>query len=168
VVAYIGENAVRAVAADLCALDFRAYCPLGARIDYRARVGGKRAQRVRQFPVFGGYLFVGEVVERLSKSTHDQIVAILGDSSGPLALRAEAIAAINGAELAGRWDSTVAHRQAPPFRKGDRVRINAGLFAGFLAIIARLPTDLRVSIDIEMHGRATRVVIDARTLEPAP
>jgi transcription antitermination factor NusG len=166
VVAYVGEHAAREVASDLNELGFRAYCPLGARVVYPdPRRSGKRVRKVRQFPVFGGYLFVGEVTERLVKSAHDRIVEILGDSSGSLALSGAAIAAINRAELRGLWDSTHAHRALPLFRKGDQVRITAGPFAGFAAIVARLPKDLRVTIDFEMFGRPTRASLDAGSLE---
>jgi transcription antitermination factor NusG len=165
VVAYVGEHAARDVAADLTELGFRAYCPLGRRVVYQARVAGKRARRVRQFPVFGGYLFVGEVTEHLSKSSHDRIVEILGDSTGSLALKGAAIAAINLAELAGRWDSTRPHHAAPLFHAGDLVRIKAGPFAGFAAVVARLPKDLRVMIDVQMFGGPTRTTLDSSALE---
>jgi len=93
VVAYAMQP--RETAADLCALGFRAYCPLGRRTLYRARgLSGKRERKILQFPV-------GEASQPLTRSAHARIVQILGNADGSIAVSPAAVAAINAAELAG-------------------------------------------------------------------
>ena len=115
VVAVARPSLAWSVSEDLCLLGFRAYCPIGRRfIQHRVRKSNTRKRIIYQFPVFGRYIFIGEVDDPLSKSIHDGLVGIVGDGSGPLALDPEIVKDINEKELAGEWDSTKSRGKSSP------------------------------------------------------
>src|SRR6185312_17206786 len=139
------------VAEDLNMIGFRAYCPMGKKIVYRGRHGGEaRQRRVHQFPVFGRYLFVGEIEDPFQTTLHSGVVAIIGDRNGAWPVNPAAVKAINDAELSGTWDSSREAEAA--FRRGDLVRVVSDLshpFAGFNAIVDSIrKSGVRINVDI--------------------
>jgi len=154
------------VARDLDLIGFRAYCPMGRKIVYRGRTKGTaRERRVHQFPLFGPYLFVGEIDDPLQTDIHSGLIGIIGDENGGWPVNPEIVKAINAAELAGTWDGSRASEAA--FKRGDRVRVvndPAYAFAGFQAIVE----DVRRSgIRIEIFGSRAAVIVPQSKLELA-
>lgn len=123
------------VAEELRVLDYRAYCPLGAKFVFWCDGKRSRQKLVKQFPVFARYIFVGlapgqvlgkGVVDVREKSFYidpqtgqvkdvaaskrwlaaERIECVLSDSAGPIPIPARAIETLNTAELARYWDET--------------------------------------------------------------
>jgi hypothetical protein len=163
-VAFAGASRVRAVAADLRELGFRAYCPLGRRVIHRARGPyGKRERRVEQYPVFGGYLFVGEVKEPLTREMDYRIVDILRMGFERLTVPAQAIRDINDAEIAGEWDGTKA---APTFALGRRVKVNIGRdhLAEFFGIVQGIEKSGKIRVSAYLFGHHTTILVNEEKL----
>ncbi len=159
-----------ALAADLRELGFRAYAPAGRRIVYRGKcANGKRERRIDAYPVFGNYLFVGEMIETepLSKFLHRNLSAVLAGPGGPLAVASSAIAAISAAECEGRWDETKRGADRCPYHKGDPVRVKVGPFADFRAIVEAVEHSGRIRIAIDIFGGTTTARVTAAQVEKA-
>lgn len=158
----------RRVARDLAEAGFRTYCPLGRRFVGQARLaGGKRRKAVRQFAVFAPYVFVGCAAGlEIGKSSHERIESVISDADGPIAVAARIIAGINDLELAGQWYDALAWRGQTRLKVGSQVYVSGGPFAGLSGIVAGLPAEMRVRIDLSLFGRATPAVIDACQVEP--
>jgi transcription antitermination factor NusG len=177
VVAICKPNMAISVGHDLNSIGFRSYCPLGRRIVYRGRTGGKvRARRIHQFAVFGRYLFVGEVSEPLAAYVHEGLVDVIGDSQGAWPLNPLVLEAINAAELAGHWNQRDPDRA---FSKGEKVKIAAGPFAGFEGFVlegrkARIAafdgfalecSKAGVKVGLNLFGRQTSTTVKPEALE---
>jgi len=153
-----------AIADDLAAAGFRAYAPHGVRVNWQA-AKGKKCRRERDYAIFAGYVFVGcPDGLLLGKLSHEGIIEVLGEilerANEPSVLRA-----LNDLHLSGIWDD----RQAPPLtgpvlKTGDMVQVMEGPFASFLAIVRKLPSAVRASIDVNIFGRTTKLDIDTRQL----
>jgi transcription antitermination factor NusG len=176
VVAYVRPSAAREIADDLTTLGFSAYCPLGRRIVLRGRVPKgasagveKRARREENFPVFGGYLFVGEAGEPLTRDIHSGVVEVLGDARGRLIVPASALAAINAAECEGRWDAArrTPWKVAPWMKPNVRAKIASGAFAGFRATVEEIERGGKVGVLADIFGRRTRMSVDPAILVEA-
>ena len=145
------------LADDLEQLGWRVCCPIGRRVVLQARLGGgKRGKKIEAYPVFSGYLFVGEKGERLSRQAHGRISGVVSDSRGPLAVPKAAIEAISTAECSGKWD----HTNRPKFAKNAEVTIKAGAFTGFNAVVQAAEHSGRVRLSILMFGQMTVVRVD--------
>jgi transcription antitermination factor NusG len=166
VVAVCKPSMARGVADDLNELGFVAYCPLSRKVHLRARARVGRRKMIRQYPVFGSYIFVGQVDDPLQASIHDGIAGILGDSLGALAVPARLVLAINQAELDGKWDETKTPAWAGKFHVGDLVKVKDGPFAGFGGLIDAC-SKAGIDVDIRMFGRETRTRFKPSTLELA-
>jgi transcription antitermination factor NusG len=152
------------VADDLRALGFRCLCPIGREVIYRARgKNGKRERRVREYAVFGSYLFVGEVSEPLASSVHDRIEFVISDSGGPLSVRPQVIRVLNDLELRGKWNQVKA--PAAGFQIGQEVRVTDGPFAYFLGMIEELRGNGAIKVGMDIFGQKTPVEIEACQLE---
>jgi len=154
------------IAEDLNMIGFRTYCPMGKKVVYRGRHGGEaRHRRVHQFPVFGRYLFVGELEDPFQTEIHFGVVAVIRDQNGARSVNPEALKQINDAEMAGTWDSSREAEAA--FRRGDLVRVVSDLshpFAGFNAIVDSIrKSGVRINVDI--FGRSTPITIPQDKLE---
>jgi len=163
VVAVCKPSMARSVGDDLPALGFRAYCPLGRRLVFRApHRSGTRKKHILQFAVFGRYLFVGEMLEPLAASIHEGIVDVIGDSSGAWSLSPRVVQAINEAELAGQWDYVGSSEN--PYKVGQLVRIVEGhAFEHFVGIVTVLLHGA-AKIDLDVFGRRTPVAVPVRKL----
>ena len=169
VVAAISGARVLEVADDLAALGFTPYCPLETRLTTQPKRGadGKWRRRILQKPLFGAYLFVGERGPRLFRSTHARIIDILGNTDGSSrAVSKEFIRALNDADLAGEWDHRTKGKRAR-FTAGQSVRVTAGPFADFRAVVARVQPHGAFAVELEVFGRQTSVVIKEDALEAA-
>jgi transcription antitermination factor NusG len=166
VVAVTKSSMARSVSEDLPALGFRAYCPLGRRMLFRARgPGGKRYRRVHQWAVFGRYLFVGEMLEPLAASIHEGIVDVIGDSRGAWPLSPTIVQAINEAELNGEWDFVGSSEN--PFKVGQSVRVAEGHpFEHFVGVVTALLHG-GAWINLDVFGRPTPVSVPVRKLVAA-
>jgi transcription termination/antitermination protein NusG len=59
-------------------------------------------------------------------------------------------------------------RPSDRFSKGDRVRVNDGIFNGYEGIVEEVDEKLgRVAVFIQIFGRTTPVQLEQRQLDPA-
>lgn len=167
VVAYVSPSRAIETARDLCDLGFRAYCPIGRRLQTQPRrqKGGAWKRRVIASPVFGGYIFVGEGEESLGRSAHDRIVEVLRDASGSLSVAPETIRTINDAELDGAYDRLRARPE--PFRAGSHVKAAGGALAEFQTVVEAVEGRTRVRLGLKLFGGSARVYAAPSGLEPA-
>ncbi len=165
--AVVSIGRVLNVADDLAAAGFRSYCPLETRLSTQPKRSpdGKWRKRVRQRPVFGPYLFVGEVNATLYRSTHRDIREILGDRDGPRQINPTFLRRVNDDELAGAWDFRP--RRAPRYAEGTPVMVSDGPFRGFLAVVQEACANGGVTVEIDVFGRKAPLVIAETALEPA-
>ena len=163
-VATCAPSEALSLADDLEQLGWRICCPIGRKVVMQARLGGgKRGKKIVAFPVFGGYLFVGEKGEPLTRSTHGRISGVVSDHRGPLAVPASAIETISEAECKGKWDTT----NRPKFATHAEVKITAGPFAGFVATVQAAEHSGRIRLSALMFGRPTTVRVDPHEIEVA-
>ena len=162
-VAVCKPSMARSVGEDLPALGFRAYCPLGRRLVFRApHRSGTRKKHILQFAVFGRYLFVGEMLEPLAASIHEGIVDVIGDSRGAWSLNPRIVQAINEAELAGQWDYVGSSEN--PYKVGQLVRIaDNHPFEHFVGVISAFLHG-GAWINLDVFGRSTPVSVPFRKL----
>jgi transcription antitermination factor NusG len=167
VVAVCKPSMARGVADDLNDLGFVAYCPLSRCVHLRARARVGRRKIIRQYPVFGVYIFVGEVDGPLQASIHSGISYLVGDSQGALSVPASFVLAINQDELDGKWDETRGRPSwAKTFKRGDQVRVKEGPFGGFSGLVDAV-SKAGVDVDISMFGRMTTTTFKSSALELA-
>ena len=166
----VAHGADRMVVDDLSAAGYRAYSPQGRRIAHRARVKGSsaRVKLLRQFFVFAPYVFVGcpQALE-IGRHCHDKIVSVVSDSCGPIQIPKGVIASLNALELSGQWYDTKSWRDQTRLKIGSSVRITGGPFQHLQGIVAALPAEMRVKVELSLFGRPSPVDIDACQLEPA-
>lgn len=173
----------RGVADDLIADGWRAYSPIRRDVLPRARLvggGGKRGVAVRLRAVFPGYIFIGAEGVAPGKSLHDKLLGVIGSQGAPLELPGRLLEAINFREMAGEWDalkvpsspvrfgepvSRVLKGAKARFSRGETVRIVDGVFAGLNGIVAELPVDMRVTVELALFGRATPTQFEACQIE---
>jgi transcription antitermination factor NusG len=159
----------RRVAAELAADGYRTYCPLGRALALRARVKGssRRERRVRQFPVFPNYVFIGSPPGlAFTAAAHEDVIAALGGASGPQSVPAATVALVNELELLGQWNHAGSWRAKCPLKRGAVVRMTEGAFAGLNATVAALPREMRVVVELALFGRPTRIEVDACAVAP--
>jgi hypothetical protein len=166
VVAVCKPSMALGVADDLNELGFVAYCPLSRKVHLRARARVGRRKMIRQYPVFGDYLFVGEVDEPLQGSIHGGISYLIGDSRGALSVPASFVLSINQAELDGKWDETKTPTWSKTFKVGDQVRISAGPFTGFAGLVDAC-SKAGIRVDLDLFGRRTSTTLKPSALELA-
>lgn len=173
-VARVVSGQERDIAEDLAAQGFRTYCPLMRVLTQPRLADGRRPRKVRQRPVFVGYLFVGAPAGRVvARALHEGIVDVLGDveqrrDSRVVKALAALISAINRREMSGELDEVKRGktRPEPRFDVGDVVRVTDGPFALFFGVVDSLIYD-RVTIDLQIFGRSTPATLDVSQLEPA-
>lgn len=134
----------------------------------RIQVRSKRRDRKKmiQVPLFPGYVFV-----RTDLNPYQQIeivktvgvVRFVGNREGPLAVRDESIASLQ-IMVASDQEIVTGHR----LRKGDRVRVTAGPFAGVIGTFVRYRGHSRVVVNVEALGQHAAVDVDMAEVEPLP
>ena len=88
---------------------------------------------------------------------------LLGDSEGPIPLRDREIASLKARENKGFVDTG----EPAEFQRGDRVKLRNGSIVDILGRVQYMDERGRVSVLVEMFGRATVALIPSRRLEPA-
>ena len=167
VVAVCKPSMARGVAEDLNELGLVAYCPLSRKVHLRARARVGRRKIIRQYPVFGVYIFVGEVDGPLQASIHSGISYLVGDSQGALSVPESFVLAINQAELDGKWDETKGLPSwAKTFKRGDPVRVKEGPFTGFAGLVDAC-SKAGIRVDLDLFGRRTSTTLKPSALELA-
>lgn len=183
------------VADELRILDYRAYCPLGAKFVFWQDNKFSRQKLIKQFPVFARYIFVGlapgqelgkgvvDVREKTfytDRNGEQQIIAVgkrwlaaeriesvLSDSVGPIPIPPLAIETLNTAELARYWDETYSWRDPSkqPFAMGETVTIMNGSFAKFYATVDARQSEDKIKVLVSIFGRPTAIVLDMADIE---
>lgn len=151
------------VADDLSDLGFRTFAPHGIRVQPYARIGpqGRRGRRERDYPVFGGYVFVGQPAGlTVAQRSHPHILNILQNSGAYCRIPALFISEAVRLWVGGEWDGT-----KPRFPPGRCVRITAGALEGWSGVIESLPSELRAVVKVKMFGGDTRAIVDTAALE---
>jgi transcription antitermination factor NusG len=122
-----------------------------------------RDRRVRLYlPLFPGYVFLRIALkERLRVLMIRSVVRLVGFNGLPAALPYLEIEAL-------RTGLTCPLRAEPhPFlKKGRRVRIKSGPFAGMEGVMVRRKSNFRVVLSLELLVRSIVVDIDSADLEP--
>lgn len=175
----------RSVAAELVAHGYAAYCPLGAKFVYWH--DGKRSKHkvVKQFPVFGRYIFVGlrsrqSINKYVTTGKYLEedgfggyrvagsrmvsirgIESVLGDGWGPLLIPFEAIRELNAREVDHQWNET----KRSPWRGDENFRILNGPFRDFYATFDSEVSESRIRAMVKMFGRETSVELDVSDVE---
>ena len=165
-VARVTPGTERRIARDLADEGYRPYCPLGRKLALRARVKGssRRQRRMRQFAVFSPYLFVGcvpgrEIGREIFDHWGERVGTVISDRSKPIFIAPRIIAEINKLEVAGQWWDDWSSQTH--LRPGAKVLITEGPFVDMRGIVEALPAEMRVAVDLNLFGRATRVEFDA-------
>lgn len=144
------------------------YAPAGRRIVLRARLrGGKRGPAVREFAVFGDYLFVGIGPGGVaSRRLHGCIIDVLGGEDGPQRVPFATLLTINRLDLAGEWGCrlTLENSRGGGWKVGQKVTIADGPFEGFRGLISALPSEMRARVELAIFGSVHNVQIDACAL----
>jgi transcription antitermination factor NusG len=170
VVAVCKPSMARGVADDLNELGFVAYCPLSRKVHLRARARVGRRKIIRQYPVFGVYIFVGEVDGPLQASIHSGISYLVGDSHGAWSLDPSFVLARNRDELAGKWDETKTpvweRKDLIKFKKGKKVSVLSGPFASFGGFVEEC-SKAGIKVGLDIFGRVTPVEFEPSALEMA-
>jgi transcription termination factor NusG len=168
VVVYCGAAHVRETAQDLEAIGFRTYAPMARAWSTQSKRGkdGRWVRRLRQIPVFGGYLFVGELGEPLTKDLNNRIVHIIGDMSGSLAIPACVIDAISRAECEGKWDYTAKREAKSAFFSGQQVRLTSQVMQDFVATVEAIEKSGKIRITGQLFGGKTVMRVDEKDLKP--
>ena len=91
------------------------------------------------------------------------VVRFVGNREGPLAVRAEAVESLR-IMVASDQGIVTGHR----LRKGDRVLVTTGPFAGVVGTFVRYRGHSRVVVNIEALGQYAAVEVDMDNLEPLP
>ncbi len=151
------------VADDLGAIGFRVFAPHGIKVYKNARIGphGKRGKLERDFPIFTGYVFVGQPKNLIvARRSHPHILDIL--QNGGMYCRIPPIFIHETAQMwrGGKWDG-----RASKFSKGIPVRIVRGPMEGFVGVVDSLPTEVRAIVRVAMFGSEAKASIDTEALE---
>lgn len=132
-----------------------------------------RVREVATRPLFPGYMFVlceGEDFRRVldTEGVHQFVLCNLdGGLSVPIPFPTALILGLQAEERAGLFDRT---RQAKiPYRpnKGDRVKVIAGVYQGFIARVLASPKGERAHVMVQVSGRETGRTIDVEHLTAA-
>lgn len=123
---------------------------------------GAQAKRIRAVPYFPSYLFVRLMVGADGWNGVFATVglrAILGNDL-PLPVSDALVTAIQAHELDGFVPVAKRRPIAPPFERGEKVRIVDGPFAGYNALFEEPIDARRVAILLSMLGRDSRATVD--------
>lgn len=155
----------RRVAQELNAIGFSAYCPLGRKtVSWQ---GGRqlKTKLIREFPVLSRYVLVGTKGRPVNRDDSEKIIAVLGDSQGPICIPPTVIARINTLELAGEWDAATYRPSDSPYRPGVAVTIPRGQWAGFPATVDAQESETRLKVLVTMFGRQMPVSVGVEEVE---
>lgn len=122
------------------------------------------SRRSRLNPLFPGYLFANLDPREGDLASVRWLVGVrrvLGDRDRPRPLEGDVVEAIRA-----RTDRSGRVRFGTQLRRGDKVRILDGPFAGFIGVLERVAHDpqQRVHVLLEMFHRLTCVEVDAQAV----
>jgi transcription elongation factor/antiterminator RfaH len=134
----------------------------------KVQVRSKRRDRkvMIRVPLFPGYLFVKtnlEPVEHLEIVKTVGVVRLIGNKEGPVSVPSDTIDSL---KIMVKGDNTVT--TGTRFRKGDRVIVVYGPFAGVIGTFARYRGKGRVIVDIEALGQYAGVDVSEEDIEILP
>lgn len=132
------------------------------------QVRSKRRDRkvVIRIPLFPGYVFVKssfDAYERIEILKTIGVVRMVGNKDGPIAVPSETIESLK-IMVAGNDTITTGRR----FKKGDRVIVVEGPFAGVIGIFARYKGKGRVIVNLEALGQFAGVDVIEENVEILP
>lgn len=134
----------------------------------KIRVRSKRRDRkvMIRVPLFPGYLFVKT---ELNPYEHVEIVKtvgavrLIGNKDGPIPVPSETVQSL---KIMVKGSDTVS--TGTRFRKGDRVMVVHGPFAGVVGTFARYGGKERVIVNIEALGQFAGVDVNEEDIEILP
>ncbi len=134
----------------------------------KVRVRSKRRDRkvMIKVPLFPGYLFVKK---DLAPYEHIEIVKtvgavrLIGNKDGPIPVPSETVQSL---KIMVKGSDTVS--TGTRFRKGDRVMVVHGPFAGVVGTFARYGGKKRVIVNIEALGQFAGVDVNEEDIEILP
>jgi transcription termination/antitermination protein NusG len=134
----------------------------------KIQVRSKRRDRkvMIRIPLFPGYLFVKT---NLDPDEHIEIVKtvgsvrLVGNKDGPISVPSETIDSLKIMVQGGGTVTT-----GTRFRKGDRVIVASGPFAGVIGTFARYGGKGRVIVNIEALGQYAEVDVSEEDIEMLP
>lgn len=152
--AQLKPNCLRLATRNLGRQGFRTFCPLEHHTQRR-----KERFETSFRPLFPGYLFVQfdpmTTAWRAISHTHGVSRLVTFESHRPAEIPQALVS-----DLMNRCDETGRLRPPAVLKAGDRVQINAGPFADFIATVESLHPDRRVWVLLDLLGRPTRVALD--------
>lgn len=134
----------------------------------RVKVKSKRRDRnlMIQVPLFPGYLFVKtdlNPLEHLEIVKTAGAVRLIGTKNGPLPVPDETVESL---QIMVSTDQAIT--TGSTFRKGDKVMVVCGPFAGIKGIFVRYRGKGRVVVNVEALGQFAQVDVDEDDLEILP
>lgn len=127
----------------------------------------KDRRKMIRIPLFPGYIFVKT---NLHPGHHLEIVKtvgavkLVGDKAGPISIHDDIVQSIKIMTAADQPITTGGYQ----FRKGDRVMVIDGPFAGVIGVFERFGGKGRIVVHIEALGQFAAVVVDADDVEKLP
>lgn len=128
-----------------------------------ARIWSDRKQTI-ETPLFPGYLFVRIPRDRTSQGrllSVPGVVKLIGNHLGPQPIPDDQIEGVR--LVLSRGARRVPHRF---FNIGDRVHVTRGVLAGLEGTLARVGSDSKLIISIEMIQQSIAVTIHGNDVEP--
>jgi len=134
----------------------------------KVQVRSRRRDRkvMIRVPLFPGYLFVKtnlDPVEHLEIVKTAGVVRFIGNKEGPVSVPSDTIDSL---KIMVKVDNTIT--TGSRFRKGDRVIVVQGPFAGVIGTFARYRGKGRVIVNIEALGQYAGVDVSEEDIEILP
>jgi transcription termination/antitermination protein NusG len=134
----------------------------------KVQVRSRRRDRkvMIRVPLFPGYLFVKtnlDPVEHLDIVKTVGVVRLIGNKEGPVSVPSDTIDSL---KIMVKGDNTIT--TGTRFRKGDRVIVVYGPFAGIIGTFARYRGKGRVIVNIEALGQYAGVDVSEEDIERLP
>ena len=132
------------------------------------RVRSKRRDRKKiiQVPLFPGYVFIESTLqadEYLEIVKTVGVVRLIGNKDGPVPVPSETVESL---KIMVATDSSIITGKR--FKKGDRVMVTDGPFAGVIGIFVRYKGKDRVIVNFEALGQFAGVDVDKEDIEILP
>lgn len=148
-------NRERAAAASLAEREFVTFLPMMTRWSTLRRQTQKQAV---QHPLIPGYLFVLCTLEELAEVVavdfvHTLVCGTHADGTDrPLAFPVDVVLGLQADEARGLYDYTREDRPAYRPKKGDKIRVVAGVYLTFVGKVLSTPKGDKVHVMLEVPG----------------
>lgn len=129
-----------------------------------------RAKRAVLRPLLAGYLFAEATTAQLyALNEVDGVEGVLIRGVRPATV-AWFVEVLAFCESLGLFDHTTPYGAGPPptFRRGDQVKIIAGLFSGFMGEVAKVKGQNRLGVVVKAMGRCAPGPLDLATDQVEP